>query len=438
MTVVPSPKLLFWFALLGLPMGAVASAVPGGLVPAGLALLALTAVAAFDAWRSTTLLEGISLQLPGLVRLQKNSEGTLAARIRNATAKARTIRVGLPFPQEIPAPMEDATVALPAGAEFSSFSWTCRPAERGQYFLRQYFLETASRLGLWAVRAKRAADCELRVFPSFLDERKHVAALFLNRGHTGIHSQRQAGKGRDFEKLREYIAGDSYDEIHWKASAKRGRPVTKVFQVERTQEVYVVLDASRLMARDPGQFEKYITAALLLAVAAEQQGDAFGLIAFSDRVLNFARARTGKAQFGVCRDMLYQLRAQSVTPDFDELAAFIRTRLRKRSLLIFLTALDDPGLSESFAHAIDLICRQNLIMVNMLQPALAQPLFANGDVVNVDDVYTKLGGHLLWQDLRELGETLQRRGVRFSLLESEKLAARLVSQYVQVKAMQLL
>src|SRR5439155_1828093 len=78
---------------------------------------------------------------------------------------------------------------------------------------------------------------------------RDLAALFLHRGAFGLHAERQVGKGREFEKLREYVPGDGYDEIHWKATAKRGRPITKVFQIERTQEIYVVIDASRLSAR---------------------------------------------------------------------------------------------------------------------------------------------------------------------------------------------
>ena len=91
------------------------------------------------------------------------------------------------------------------------------------------------------------------MYPNLFDERKHVAALFLNRGHYGIHSQRIMGKGREFEKLREYSHGDSMQDVHWKASAKRGALVTKVFQVERTQEVYVLVDSSRLSARARGR-----------------------------------------------------------------------------------------------------------------------------------------------------------------------------------------
>ena len=98
---------------------------------------------------------------------------------------------------------------------------------------------------------------EIRVYPNLLSERKSLAALFLNRGAFGVHAQRQVGKGRDFEKFREYVPGDDYDEIHWKATARRGKPITKVFQIEKTQEVYVIVDASRLSARKSGSRSKF-------------------------------------------------------------------------------------------------------------------------------------------------------------------------------------
>src|SRR5262249_57242960 len=118
-------------------------------------------------------------------------------------------------------------------------------------------------------------QAEVRVYPNLIAERKKLAALFLNRGPLGLHARRQVGKGRDFEKLREYVPGDSFDEIHWKATARRAKPITKVFQIERTQEVYVVLDASRLSSRNTKSgtsiLERQITAALILGLATEQQ-----------------------------------------------------------------------------------------------------------------------------------------------------------------------
>jgi len=99
------------------------------------------------------------------------------------------------------------------------------------------------------------------------------------------------------------------------------------------------------------------------------------LLTFSDRVLNFVRARSGQQHFSLCRDALHSLHPQTVTPDYDELFSFLRLRLRRRALLVFLTALDDPLLAESFTHNAGLICRQHLMLVTMVQPPGVKPLF---------------------------------------------------------------
>jgi hypothetical protein len=112
--------------------------------------------------------------------------------------------------------------------------------------------------------------------------------------------------------------------------------------------------------------------------------------------------------------------------------------LRRRALLVFLTALDDPALAESFVRNLELIRRQHLVIVNMLQPPGAMPLFTSPDVTVTDDLYSRLGGHLRWHNLRELQKVLQRRGVQFSMLGNERLSAELVSQYLSVKQRQLI
>ena len=110
----------------------------------------------------------------------------------------------------------------------------------------------------------------------------------------------------------------------------------------------------------------------------------------------------------------------------------------RRALLIFLTSLDDPVLAEGFVRNLDLIRRQHLVVVNMLQPPGVAPVFSSPNVTTDDDLYERLGGHLQWQNLRELEKVLQRRGVRFSLLKNERLSADLVSQYLDVKRRQAL
>jgi uncharacterized protein (DUF58 family) len=445
--IFPRSRLIWWVTLLLVPFATVAGVLPAAASLAMLLIFGFIAAVLADALLAFRAVQGFSVEGLKTVRLSKDRPGELEFHFKNTAPTKRLLRFGLPLPREIESPQEDLLVEIPGAGKTSQVNWACTPRRRGNYRLERCHIEGASPLGFWSARGTLPLETELRVYPDLMKERKNVAALFLNRGTYGIHAQRQVGKGRDFEKLREYIPGDSYEDIHWKATAKRGRPVTKIFQIERTQEVYVILDASRLTAREvadpanPGArvstLERFINAALVLALAAEQQGDLFGMLTFSDRVHEFVRARNGQAHYSMCRDALYTLHPQIVTPDHDELFAFIRTRLRRRALLVFLTALDDPLLAESFERHAALVCRQHLVLVNMIQPAGVRPLFSDASVTRVDDLYRELGGHVQWQNLLALAQKLKSRGMQFTLVQNEKLSADVVTQYLNVKRRQL-
>ena len=459
--IVPRNRLLLWFAVVVLPFALLAAVEPGAAAVSFSLMGAFVVAVIVDAIGARSSLAGIGVALPEIVRMSKDREAKLELHLRNEPQKRRTVRVALALPREIQSPHDEVEVSLPEASEWSRLSWACLPLKRGSYRIESAYLEAASPFGFWSVRKTTPVGSEVRVYPNLLTERRNLASLFLHRGAFGLHAQRQLGKGREFEKLREYVPGDGYDEIHWKATAKRGRPITKVFQIERTQEVYVVIDASRLSARavevagsgtlvsaenlqpatfnvQPTTLERFVTAALVLGLAAEQQGDLFGLLTFTNKVEKFIRAKNGKAHYSACRDALYTLQPQTVSPDFDELCTFIRLRLRRRALLVVLTSLDDPVLAGSFVKNLDLIRRQHLVLVNMLQPPGVAEVFSNPNLATEDDLYQHLGGHLRWHNLRELEKVLQRRGVRFSLLKDEKLSVELVSQYLGVKRRQLL
>ncbi|HVU38797.1 MAG TPA: DUF58 domain-containing protein [Opitutales bacterium] len=445
--IVPRNQLLIWTALIAPPFALLGATGSAGAALAVVAVGALGVAAIADAVRTRHRLDGVSVVLPPIARMSKDRDAKIDLQVRNAHPGSRRLRIGLAWPADIGSPHETMEVMLPENAAAAHFSWPCRPRQRGSYPLNAVYLEVDSPLGFWSLRRTLPARGEIRVYPNLIEERRKLSALFLNRGAYGTHAQRHVGKGHEFEKLREYVAGDGYDDIHWKTTAKRGRPVTKVFQVERTQEVYVAIDISRLSARPVPRgedappapaLEQYLTAALALGLAAEQQGDLFGLLVFGDKVGKFVRARNGAAHYNACRDSLYTLQPQLVSPDFDEVCTFIRLRMRRRTLLVFITALDNPELAAGFVKNVDLIRRQHLVLVNMLQPPGVAPLFSSDDVAAADDLYQRLGGHLAWQELRELEKVLQRRGVHFSLLKNERFSADLVSQYLRVKQRQLL
>ncbi len=433
--IVPSNRLLFWFAIIAVPFSLVAGVSPGAFGLACAAIGGLVAIALVDALRARGTLDGLRVELPPVTRMALQRDTEIELTLRHPVRPQRILRLVLPMPAGFDQPRQELLVALPEGSDCSRLSWACRPRKRGTFHLKSAAAEGSSPLGFWGVRARVPVSAEIRVYPNLAHERKSLALLL--RGAIGVHAQRQVGKGREFEKLREYVPGDGSEDIHWKATARKGRPITKVFQMERTQEVYLAIDSSRLSARH-GALESFLSAALLVGLAAEQQGDLFGLVTFSDRVESFVRARSGRAHYDACREAIHALEPKPVNPDFDEACSFIRLRLRRRALIIFLSALDDPVMAEGFVRASGLICRQHLVLAAMIQPAGAAPLFTNPGVADTDALYEELGGHLRWHDLEELGGVLKRRGVTFSLVDGEQTGLQLVSRYLNVKRRQLI
>ena len=457
MKLVPTYRLLLFVGFIILPLTLLLLVFDAIAVPTIVLAAAVLVVALTDAYRSRGRLQGIRVVLPEVVRISKGREGNFNLQIENEKLRVRHVRLGLAFPEEIYSPAVEISVGLPEDNPQSSIVWVLRGLKQGRYPIDRCYLEAASLWGFWSVRATLQVNMEIRVYPNLFEERKNLSALFLNRG-LGVHAQRQVGKGKDFEQLREYFAGDSFEDIHWKSTAKRGLPITKVYQIERTQQIYVIIDASRLSARSSegnaisryGEeaqkhadefttvLQRFITAALIMALAAERQGDLFGLLTFDDKIRAFLKAKMGKAHFDVCRDALYTMQPQSVSPDFAELFTFIGTKIRRRALLVFLTHLDDPILADSFTKHIDLISRNHVVLVNMIKPIAVKPLFTSESVSSINDIYTELGGHMVWRQIRETQKVLQRRGVGFSMLDNETLCSELVSQYLTLKRRQVL
>lgn len=448
--IAPTYRMIIWTGMLILPFSipAVAS---GTVFQLFLAFLLLYAIfLCLDAFLASGRLDGISIELPEVIRMSKGRQTEISLLIKNEKMKVRRIRLGLPFPAEIHPREQDLLVDLPRDSRSSFFPWPCTPQKQGRYTMDQCFLQTSSPLGFWSFRSKTATRTDFRVYPNLLVDRKTLSSLFLYR-RLGLHTARQIGKGREFEQLREYQTGDSFDDIHWKATAKRNFPITKIYQIERTQEVYVIIDHSRLSSRLAPQtyeismpisettiLERFVTSALIMGLVTERQGDLFGLITFSDRVKGFVRAKSGKPHFNTCRDSLYTLEPRDISPDFAELFTFIGTQLRRRALLIILTSLDDPVLAEGFARSISMISSKHLILVNMPRPNQARDLFSSSSLETMDELYQHLGGHIILQGLRKTEKDLESRGIGFSLLNIEKLSAQLVSQYLNIKQRQML
>ncbi len=447
MNFVPTYRLIYLCAAVLLPSAALLAYAPeySLWIAAGSLLLAIIAI--LDAARAYGSLDAIRVSVPNVVRATRGIPATVEITIDRPAAWPNLLHLGLALPDSVKSEQDELFVRLPVDTLRAAVLWTCTPTERGNFSLERIYLGAPSPWGFWEHRRAARVEGVLRAYPNVQQERKTLAALFLDRSAFGVHARRQVGKGREFEHLREYMPGDSFEDIHWKATARRGSPVTKMYQVERTQEVYVVIDSSRLSAATPGgevgsshmiHLERFINAALVLGLVAEKQGDLFGLITFDRRVNRFVKARTGRAHYNACRDAIYSLEPSEENADFADLFSFIRVRLRKRALLIVLTDLGDPMLAEQFCRHVDLVSRNHLVLVNAIADPQVVPVFASGPVESTDDIYARVGGHIEWSNLQKVRQMLHLRNVALHFTSHEALSAGLVSQYMDQKQRQLL
>jgi uncharacterized protein (DUF58 family) len=465
--IAPRTNLVVWAATIILPLS-ILTGVMGSLRSTcvlGIVVFALASLV--DLLLGLGKYRQLEFQIPAVNRVTAGRDFELDLKLNGTGLRGGAIRLVLDLPATVKPDQAHIPLRIKTGIENLSIPVKAVAEHRGTHPINRLFFDWISPLRLWVFREERPLRSELRVYPDLALEGRKIAH-FLDRGGFGVHRQRQIGRGREFEKLREYEPGDSFDSIHWKAAAKRHKPITKVFQVEKSQEVYLAIDSSRLSSRalgtptSPGTtnheshstshlspltshlsppstiLESFIAATLLAGATAERQGDLFGLITFSDKVDQMARARSGSLHFNHCRDLLINLQARLVAPDFEDLAATLLNRLTKRSLLIFLTSLDDSVTGENFLLAARFLARRHLVMAIMLLPPDTQPLFSAPGVEHTDQIYENIAGHLRWAKLQELRKQLLQAGVLFHLAPGQNFTLTVVSEYLVTKRRQLL
>lgn len=453
--IVPSRALIAATAVVGIPACALAGLVPGTGLFAAACVLALVAAAAVDVALSLQYAVDWQVSCGPVVRMTRFGEGPVTVNVtRPPSASSCRVRVGLPLPSGVVCRARIADTRMAPNQATVAVTFVCTASRRGVTMLPPVHVEVGSALGLFCIRRRSDSRGELHVYPDLQREYRRLAPFFLNRGMGGAHVYRLLGKGREFEKLREYVHGDSFEDIHWKATAKRRRPITKVYQVERTQQVYVAVDCSRLSGRtvvegagvkeDNGvtksepisHLDRFVDAGLLLGSAAHRQGDLYGLALFSADVQRLVKASRGPSHYSVYRDTLLTCAPDNHSPGFRDLCARLRVSVPRRALVILLTCLDDPVVAEELVDAVSLIQRQHLVVVGTVQPPGTHPLFAR-TVGSSHEVYRHLAEHMSWVGTSQLERTLAHGGVRLVRMDQQDICQRLVATYVHIKSRQL-
>ena len=372
--------------------------------------------------------------------LSMGVEQEILVGIRNARAAGLEGTLADHVPLQLRPAVREVRGRFDAGGEWIA-AYATRPPTRGAFDFGPLDLRIWRRHGWWSRQVRLQLAQRAAVYPDVLAIRQYQ--LTLRRGMPHRPGQRRArppGAATAFAGLRDYVPGDDLRRINWKATARRDQPVTVELEAERGQQVIILLDCGRLMTAPAGHLTKLdhaVNAALLLGWLAQQQGDRVGLLAFTDQVDSYLAPQRGPTQVNRLNEALYGIRAQYVEPDFAEAFAHVARRAGRRSLVVVLTDVLDPGASQELvSQALWLSGRHLVLVVAMEDPALVAARDAPID--RSARAYEWAAAEELLAARRQSFEALRRGGVLGLDVPAGNLSPALVERYLELKERALL
>ena len=436
--MLPSRRFLV-LASLGLLPALLAPIWDGGFVVAVLWLLCCSGVAAASrvfGVRSEEI--EVERQLPRSFSLGETAEVTL--RVRNHAGVRLRIEVMDAPPDGWDPEGLPAAASLAPGEEMT-LTYRVTPDRRGQHRFGSLYTRVEQAPGLLLRQWSAPADARVRVYPDLKEvARYELMARRSHLGEFGVHRMRIAGQGSEFERLRDYSPDDDYRRIDWKGTARRRQPVSRVYEVERSQNVLLVVDAGRMMAARSGKYtrlDRAVNSALMLAHVVLKAGDRVGLLVVADGVEAYLPPGKGANHFRVCLDLLYGVEARYCYVDYAAAVQHIVTRCRRRSLVVFFTDLVDEETSGELVQSLRQLRPRHLpLCVTMRDPTLleaaALPLHTE------DEFFERAAALELLDDRRHLAERLHREGALVLECDEDQLSVQVVNRYLELKARQAL
>lgn len=336
-----------------------------------------------------------------------------------------------------------------APGETHTLDYYVRPLQRGDFAFGDLNVRWEGPLKFYTRQAVISAREGVQVYPNLHDIRAYDLLVRREQlAEMGLHNVRMRGEGTAFESLREYTPDDPYRSINWKATARRGKPISTDYEPERSQRVIAVLDVGRMMRSpirvdDPdgvswnmAKVDFVINSVLLFSYVATLKGDQVGLLVFADQVQQFIPPAAGRAHFQKLLEAMYALQSQPVEADYGRALGYLQVHHKKRALVVLFTDLSGARASEALlTHLPRLAPRHLPLLVTIRDPALDQEAGQRPD--NSDAVYRRAVAEQLIDERRLLLDHLQRRGVLTLDVDASHLTMAVVNRYLELKARRL-
>jgi uncharacterized protein (DUF58 family) len=327
-----------------------------------------------------------------------------------------------------------------------------KPNERGDWEAGWLYVRYRSGLGLAERWARAPLTQTVRVYPALRTSEEQQIFLARSRQiELQLRRAQQRGLGRDFESLRDYREGDDLRDICWTATARHGSLITRQYQTERSQPVWIVLDCGRLMrarvasgtklensgpapssAPSRSKLDNACTTAVALAQLALYSGDRVGLLAYGQNIQQRLLPGRGAAHLRQLIELLSQVHTETGEADHLRATATLNRLQPRRALILWVTDLAETAMRpEVIDGALQLLRRHVLLFVAMAQPEVES--IAQARPKDLEQMFRASAAQEMAGRRELLLARLHEQGALTLDLNPEALTSSVLNQYLTVK-----
>ena len=369
-------------------------------------------------------------------RLSNGDDNDVVVRVEN----------GYPFPvwlnviDEIPVVFQKRNVNFKLdvkAGEGKDVKYTLRPVSRGDYSFGRIRVFVTTLLGLVERRYTLGEEKHVKVYPSFLMlTRYELLAVTHNLTEFGIKKIRRIGNNTEFEEIKDYVIGDDYRRINWKATARKSNLMVNVYQDERSQQIFSAIDKGRVMQQafnGMTLFDYAINASLVLSFVAINKGDKAGLVTFGRKFDTLVPASRHKGQMQCILEALYDEKTRFGETDFSSLVAHVNQKLVKRSLFVLYTNfLDMQSMKRQLPYFLQLNKRHRLLVVFFEDEELNK--YVEEQPESLEEYYQHVIGDKFRYEKQLIVSTLKQYGILSLLTTPQNLSIDVINKYLELKS----
>jgi uncharacterized protein (DUF58 family) len=424
----------FYFTLVSAILLALASTwIPDGLDASLLLTLFLTCAVLADIVLIPRGALRVKRNVPSVLKQAQSFQVKLT--LFNPTETAAVFQIVDSPPVEFIGAPKVLIIPLPPRQEIIQ-TYELKSYQRGNFNFGSVFYRIKGPLGLIQRQGKIDLPQQVQVLPDMTGEGSRDLQLALAGAfQVGRRRAARRGEGSEFESLREHQRDDDFRHIDWKASAKRGKLISRQYEMERDQRLMILLDTGRLMSPKIGSYRKLdyaINASIHLAQVALHRGDLVGYAVFNDELRAFAEPKKGQAQMSHLVRNFTPLQATRLDSDYAAVFHHVLRRCSRRTLIVCFTDLSDEHSAARLLQAARPLMPRHLpVIVTVSNSEVFSVTRKNPE--NEFEVYRYVAALEIWNDYERALLGLRSRGVSTVSVPAQELSTAAINEYLRIK-----